>query len=272
MARRRRRKGESHTGTVIATVLVFAMSGILITGYAYLKVRAADNVVLDKTTLCPVDGPVSATAVLLDTTDPISRTTFLDLENEFEKQMSAVQVGGLLEIYGLTEEPGELIAIFSGCNPGDGSTVDELTSNPRIAQERWEEGYRKPLDGILVDINPDAPARRSPIMAAVQKIKLTLFDSARARDIPKRLVIASDMIEHTNLYSQYRSGVGYESYKESDARQAFRTSLDDVMVTFLNFQRQGAKFDAREHGEFWAEWVADHSGQYERWIRLEGVN
>lgn len=270
MARRRRRRRESNAGTLVATALVVAMSGILLGGYAYLKVRAADNVVLDESSLCPVDGPVSATAVLLDTTDPISRTTFLDLQNEFEKQMADVPVGGLIEIYALTDKPGELTAIFSGCNPG--SEGDIWTENPEHIRRRWEDSYRKPLDRILVDINPDASAAQSPIMAAIQKIKLTLFDSSRARDIPKRLVIASDMIEHTDRYSQYRSGIDYGAYEASEASRDFGTSLDGVLVTFLNFQRADSRFGSMEHGEFWARWVVDHGGQYERWVKLEGVS
>jgi hypothetical protein len=272
MARGRRRKSNGNAGTVMAAAGVSALSVVLLVGLGYLYYVASGREPLDQETLCPASGPKTVTAVLFDTTDPISPTTLEDLVNRFRQTVSSVPVGGLVEIYELTETPGEVSKLFDGCNPGDGSTVDQWTNNPARRQKQWEEVFKKPLDKVPGEIGSGQSASQSPIMAAIQKIKLSLFDADYANDVHKSLIVASDMIEHTELYSQYRSGVDYAEYLKSDARRQYGTSLDGVDMTILYVERAKLPFGSREHAEFWAQWVQSNSGNLQRVTRLEGLN
>ncbi|MEY9097990.1 hypothetical protein ABIA24_000899 [Sinorhizobium fredii] len=271
MARRRRRKSGNSAGPIIAAVLLGVLSLVILGGFIYLKVKAGSNPELDKASLCPVDGPKEITAVLLDVTDPISQATALDLRNEFQAIVSAVPVGGLVQVYTLTETEGELNRTFSGCNPGSGENVDEWTSNPRIAQKRWEEGFQKPLDEIAKRLDEGAAGQQSPIMAGIQKINLEVFGAPQHRAIPKQLVVASDMIEHTAAFSMYRDGAQYDRFEESPARDRFRTALDGTAVRILDFQRPGLDFDAEQLADFWKNWVGNNRGAAYRFTRLEGI-
>jgi hypothetical protein len=272
MARSRRRgRASGNTGTVVAAVALFAVSAALLAGLGYLYYSASRQTLLDKETLCPVTGPVAVTAVLFDTTDPISATTRSDLINRFRQTVSEVPVGGLVEISELTETPGEISVIFEGCNPGDGSTVDQWTNNPARRQKQWEDAFDKPLDDVPGEIGSGTSASQSPIMAAIQKIKLTLFDRL-AVDAPKNLIVVSDMIEHTNLYSQYKDGLDYDKYLKTDASREYRTALDGVGLTILYVERAKLPFDSRDHAEFWARWIQSNGGNLQRVVRLEGLN
>lgn len=244
----------------------------LIGGLSYLYARASSQTKLDKETLCPLDGPVAVTALLIDTTDPISETTLLDAKNRFRKAVSDIPVGGLLEIYGLTEKPGDLIKMFDGCNPGDGSTVDEWTSNPARRQRQWEEAFSKPLDDVSNRIPDGQAGNQSPIMAAIQNIKLTVFDRFGKPSMPRQLIVASDMIEHTGLYSQYKSGIDYETYAKSPANREYRTTLDGIDVAIWYIDREVKPFAGRDHLEFWAEWIQRSHGNIMPSPRLEGMN
>jgi hypothetical protein len=269
--RRHRRSGGGTAATAGIAILAIVIAALL-GGLGYFKWQASQHVALDPKTYCPVTGPGSATAVLLDLTDAISATTLQDLKNRFQDLVPTIPEGGLLAIYGLTEHPGELIRLFDACNPGDGSNVDPITSNPKLARQRWEEGYHRPFDRFMSDLGTHGPAARSPIMAGIQQIKLTLFDSQQARNIDKRLVVVSDMIEHTDVYSQYKSGFGYDAFERSRARDMFRTSLKDVPVTVLFIPRLKLASDPADRADFWAKWFQVSGAADVKIVRLEGVN
>lgn len=271
MARRKRRsRGGSSAGLIIATVCLAVLSLGIVGGYGWLRYKASANVAVDQASLCPVGGPKSETAILLDVTDPISDTTALDLRNQFQKIVADVPVGGAIDIYALTAKEGELIQTFHGCNPGSGANVDEWTSNPRLAQARWEKGFQKPLADIAGKLSVGEAGKLSPIMAAIQKINLEVFASA-APGMPKHLYIASDMLEHTDAFSNYRDGASYQKFQASPARDKYRTSLDGVMVRILAFQRPNTKFSMEDLGGFWAQWVKNNNGYFDGFVRLEGI-
>ncbi len=271
MARRsRRRKSGNSIGLIISGILFVFLSVGGLGSFFYLKFSAS-NVVLDKATLCPVDGPTEITAILLDVTDPISDTTALDLRNQFQSEVSSVQVGGLIQVYTLTENSGQLGLTFSGCNPGAGANSNSWTSNPRLAQERWEKGFQKPLAEVSIRMTDASSGKQSPIMAGIQKINLEAFSAPQYKALPKRLIIASDMIEHTSTFSNYRDGVDYDKFEKSAARDQFRTSLSGVSVRLLDFQRPGLKFDGLQLAEFWTKWIGANGGQMDGFVRLEGV-
>lgn len=272
MARRGRRKTRGSTGLIIGSLSLIALSLGIIGAFAFLKMQASGNIALDKGTLCPVTGPTSVTAVLFDTTDPITPTTQRDLKNQFQKIIAALPVGDLLEIYNMTDHPGELQSVFSGCNPGDGSTISEWTSNPRLARKRWEEAFDKPLRTLEERIGNNQQLSQSPIMADIQKVKIQLFDKPGIAAVRKSLIIASDMIEHTAAYSQYKSGIDYHEYEASSAKREYRTDLDGVGVTILYFERRSSKFNPKDHIAFWDSWVSGNRGEILRVTRLEGLN
>ena len=266
------RKKSSGAGPIIGGSLAVVASIALASGLGYLALNAYSRPGINKETKCPETGPVSVTAFLIDTTDPISKKTLTDAKNRFEAEIGSIAVGELLEIYGLTEKSGELKTMFAGCNPGDGSTVDQWTNNPRLRQRQWEEAFGKPLEEVSGNLEKGQGGNQSPIMAAIQSIKLQVFDKYNKLDIPKQMIVMSDMIEHTDLYSQYKSGIDFGTYKATPAYADFRTSLDNVEVSIWYIDRGLKRFNGPQHMEFWAEWVMDNRGTFGSSRRLEGVN
>lgn len=258
-------------GLIVLGILAILLCIAIVVGYLFLRTKAESQVALDKASLCPVDGPRSVTAVLLDVTDPISDATSLDLRNEFQEVVAKIPVGGLLQVYALTEDEGRLSQTFSGCNPGSGDTVDEWTSNPRLAQNRWEQGFQKPLQQLSGKLSEAASGRQSPIMAGIQRINLEAFGLPAYRDLPKTLIVASDMIEHTSAFSMYSAGASFSRFESSEARNRFRTPLDGINVRVLEFQRPSMKFSAEDLAGFWNQWVGSNAGTMTSFKRLQGI-
>jgi len=276
MARRRRsnrRRGGIGAGR-IAAITMLATATVALTGaFGWLYFDAKTHAPLDKDTHCPATGATSITAVLFDTTDPLPEVTLADLENKFADVVQTIEPGGYLWIGTLSGTPSEVPKLYARCNPGDRDSVDWKTQNPKKRQELWENDFRKPLDGIFDRIRNGIPADRSPIMAGIQQVKLSVFDKVQTSGdaVPKRLIVASDMIENTEDYSQYSSGVSVAAYKDSRASEKYWTNLDGVEVTVLYVNRPDKPFKGPEHGEFWFDWVSSNKGKWGGMERLEGL-
>ncbi|PTM90142.1 hypothetical protein [Mycoplana dimorpha] len=267
--RRRKRNSDVSVGAVIGAILLVLIIIGSVGAFFYLRERAKQVATLDSE-LCPADGPTSITAVLLDITDPISDITKVDLKRQFQKTVAHIEKGGLIEVYTLTDREGSLTRTYRGCNPGDGESADELISNRKRIQARWEEAFDKPLKEIEKQIGEGSEGKQSPIMAGVQRIVIESFSDSKLDDSMKTLIVASDMVEHTRAFSIYKSGTDYATFEKSGARDKFRTPLDGIGVKVLAFQRENTK-TLQELPEFWLQWVSANGGEWIGFERLAGL-
>jgi hypothetical protein len=179
---------------------------------------------------------------------------------------------GRLELRTLSPTvPGGRI-VFDKCNPGDGSNLSQLVANPEMAKRKWADGFKKPLEAALVTEMAASAADMSPIMATIQQIAVDRFTGRAAASIPKRLIVVSDMIEHTPEYSQYRGDLTYDRFKRSPAYRRVRTDLNGATVTIEYVQRLKPPIDSVAHMAFWEEWVRDNGGEWGSVERLQGAN
>ncbi|MBY5400997.1 hypothetical protein [Rhizobium leguminosarum] len=272
MAARRKRKsrrGGSSVGPIIGIIaLALAIAGA-VGGYSMLwyKARAAPTLDAD---LCPEGGATSATAVLLDVTDPISEITKLDLKREFQRIVADVEQHGLIEVYLLTDVESKPDRTFHGCNPGDSESADPWTSNPKKIQQRWDRAFNQPLKKIEEQMGDGTSSKQSPIMAGIQRIVIDSFTDAKLDGKPKRLIVASDMMEFTPAFSMYKSGADFKAFESSAARNKFRTPLDGVDVKLLFFQRESSAA-LKNLPEFWATWIGSNHGNFSGIERLTGT-
>ncbi|WLD97109.1 hypothetical protein PX860_01035 [Agrobacterium leguminum] len=271
MARRKRRKTNGSIGAIVLGTLLLLLTAAIAGGFGFLYFKASNQVALNETTLCPITSPTSITAVLIDVSDPISPVTEKDLRNRFGELKDSIPVGGQIVIYELTDEAGKLNQVFMRCNPGSGDEADELISNPRFVQKRWEDGFDAPLKKISEGIGTGNSSDQSPILGGIQTINLEAFGNHDYAKLPKRLIVASDMIEHTSNFSMYRTGIAYDKFEATSAPQTFRTPLDNVAVEVWEFVRPGVSFSATDLSEFWAKWLKANGASSTRFIQLQGV-
>lgn len=272
MAARRKRRSRGRgtsKGVIFSIAVLIAVIVLALSGYGILMMRARSAPTLEAD-LCPETGASSATVVLLDVTDPIAEITKLDLKRGFQRIVDQVEQHGLIEVYFLTGVEGNLERTFHGCNPGSGDNADPWTSNPKKIQQRWENAFSKPLQNIENKMGDSSSSKQSPIMAGVQRIVLETFADPRLDDKPKRLIVASDMMEFTPAFSMYKSGADLKAFEASSARDKFRTPLDNINVSLMFFQRAGVN-SIKGLPDFWAGWITANRGQVENIERLTGT-
>jgi hypothetical protein len=252
-------------------VLTVLALGVLAAG-AFVYATVARPPVLDQSSLCPVDGPHAVTVVLLDSTDEIPDIAKREVKTVLVDLAEAMPAYELLEIRLLDPNLPGGRSIFAKCNPGDGSGLSEYTANPRLAKERWLDGFRQPLDQALESGFRPAPGKVSPIMGTIQRIAVDRFTGRNAETIPKSLVVISDMLEHEPDYSQYSGDLSYARFKASRAYKKVQTDLHGADVLIYYIQRQtGRPINSADHIQFWADWIRDNNGRFKQASKLQGV-
>jgi hypothetical protein len=271
MPRRRSRNPVDLRKHVLGGVLAAVALGIL-AGGAYVYATIERPPALDHTSLCPLIGPRSITVVLLDSTDEIPDITKREIRTMLVDRAETLPTYELLEIRLLDPKAAGGRMIFSRCNPGDGSELSEYTANPRLAKQRWMDGFREPLDQALEQGFRPAPGKTSPIMETIQRIAVERFTGRTVEEIPKSLVVISDMLEHGPDYSQYTGDLSYGRFKGSSAYKRLQTDLHGADVQIYYIQRlTGRTINSVDHIRFWAEWVRDNNGRFKQANKLQGM-
>ncbi len=245
--------------------------GLLAAG-AYVYATVARPPTLDETSLCPVDGPRAVDVVLLDSTDEIPDAAKKEIRSALSDMAETLAPYELLEIRLLDAKTPDGRMIFSKCNPGDGSGLSEYTANPRLARQRWLEEFRSPLDSALDASFAPLPGKTSPIMETIQRIALERFTGRNVENVPKTLVLVSDMLQHGADYSQYTGDLSFDRFKASRAYKNVRTDLHGANVIIYYIQRKTAKpINSADHIRFWADWIHDNNGRLKEANKLQGV-
>lgn len=271
-ASRRRSRSSGELGKhLLGGALTALALGVLATG-AYVYATLAPPPALDARSLCPVDGPHSVTVVLLDSTDEIPDIAKREIRTTLVDMAETLPTYELLEIRLLDPKLVGGRLIFSKCNPGDGSNLTAYTANPRLAKQRWMDGFRAPLDAALEAGFKPAPGKTSPIMETIQRIAVERFTGRNVEPVSKSLVVISDMLEHGPDYSQYSGDLSYDRFKGSVAYKKVQTDLHGAGVEIYYIQRQNARpFNSVDHIRFWTKWITDNNGRFKQATKLQGV-
>jgi hypothetical protein len=144
----RRSRGSTETAKYVlaAVLMLLALSASGAFLFGWMKVKPPPK--LDQTSYCPIDGPYSIIVILIDSSDPLPDPAVKEVKTKLFDTADALEPYGLLEIRVLNAA-GTGHVIFSRCNPGDGSNLNEFTGNPALALKRWHESFRAPLEKIL---------------------------------------------------------------------------------------------------------------------------
>src|SRR5690606_34075213 len=109
----------------------------------------------------------------------------------------------------------------------------------------------------------------SPILESIQSVALTSF--ARAPDRPRRLVVISDMLQHTEDLSHYRGEHNFLAFRASPRWRRLRPDLAGVEVEiFYVWRDTGLDVQGASHVQFWRDVITEAGGRLVRVEALEG--
>ncbi|HUY67707.1 MAG TPA: hypothetical protein VMV79_00210 [Alphaproteobacteria bacterium] len=271
----RRDKKATQARKAVAVLFILSLV-VAAVGYAYLTGQAALRP-LDPKTFCPTDaeGPSSVTAILIDRTDTFSLVQQAAIRERLNELKDQTPRYGLIEVYAVEPTQQKLLQPeFTMCNPGKGENISKWTGNPHLVEERWQKLFATPLQSLFDTILGGGTANISPIMESIQSIAVTSLGTPElaAKNIPRRLIIISDLLQYVKDYSQYRPLGNFAQFKTTPYYQSVRADLSGVSVAFWYVRRQKTlPLQGEKHLAFWRAYIADQGGTVDKVWDVPGL-
>jgi hypothetical protein len=266
MAEQRRAK-EVRRGLIQFGLAIAAIAGVAAVYFS----AASSQRALDPVTLCP-DDPTSITVLLVDVTDPMNLPQQQDFLNQLTGLKNSIPRYGQLTIMQVNSTGEKLLSpIITRCSPGTVADIDPLKGNPQKVQKQWTSGFSEPLDGVFKEIVRASGAERSPIMESVQSAALTEFQKPGRQNMPKRLIVASDLLQNTSGISFYKSLPSPEEFIRSKPFRRVRTDLRGVDVELWQLQRlDSSRTQPRALADLWTSAIEQQGGSVTRIYNVSG--
>ncbi|MDD5493748.1 MAG: hypothetical protein PHG36_03645 [Dehalococcoidia bacterium] len=235
---------------IIVTLIVIAGVGT----YFYRKSNALG---LDKKTFCPESGATSVTALLIDATDSLSIQQKKAFSDEFQILRDSIPLHGRLDLYFIHSTQSSLLQpIVSLCNPGHGDEINPLVGNPPHVERTWQKGFGQPLEREISQLLDASPENKSPILESIQSVVLTSLSEPTVRNKPKKLIVVSDLMQHTSNLSLYRGTVNAEALIKNRSFDRIKSDLRDIDISVWMLARENALGRAKL-ADFWQRVFAE---------------
>ncbi len=157
----------------------------------------------DPETLCLMGETPPHTIVMIDRTEVrYSPDQARRINGVMQEARHSLDIGERLSLFELNHR-GEIRNTnrFSVCNPGRGDQINPLYRNPNRVQMRYEALFDRPLDRALDGLLDLIDSPVTPLLESLAELgNREDFDHTVPR---RRIVLISDMLQNTQLYSVY---------------------------------------------------------------------
>jgi hypothetical protein len=262
MATYRRRSDSSG----IAILLVLALAAVAALGGVWFVMSGPspyDGV--DTATFCRKEGNSSITVVLIDTTDPLTPQQNERLINELEKVRASIPRFDKIALYALHPKNADGVTrqLVEACNPGSSAEADSFRENAKIVGQKYAKIFDAPFRAALDSVLKSGQGDTSPIIEAIEDATIKTFGKLNnSQYSTRKLIIVSDMVQHTSSISLYRDVPQFPQFQNTDAFKMHRPVLKNVAVEVWEINRSGAASGQRAKiADFWSKYFVAQGGQ-----------
>ena len=248
-----------------------AVLGVVLVVGAFYFMIASSRRTLDPETLCPAK-PDSVTVLLVDVTDPMNTAQRQDFANQLARLKNSIPRYGKL-IIAKVGSTGEklLVPVITRCNPGTADDVSATTGDPAAVQKQWQDGFDRPLTDAFDRLATASRADQSPILESIQSVALTELQKPGLEKTPKRLLVASDLLQNTGDVSFYHALPEPRAFIDGPVFRRLRTDLRGVEVELWMLERgDAASTQPRALAELWERMIDAEGGDVRRIYNVSG--
>lgn len=205
-----------------------------------------------------VGTPTVSTVVLIDHSEVVSQQTLREIQaRALSFVLDSVSENERVSVFSVNElSKHSLVPIVSICRPRQRG--NRMTESVKLIQKRFDESFRKPLDTALAVV--PGGGLESPVAQAITDLTLTHYLGAKRN----RLLVFSDMLEHTSEFSLYtcrnRESV-IAAYRASKQGAQERPQFRNTVVRLNVIPRLDQHPEVlRCRDRLWAWFFGDNSG------------
>ena len=196
--------------------------------------------------------PPGHTVVLIDQTDPLGRRQIDYVKTLILLEYERLKTGERLTVRPIDADPDSTAREFSRCRVRRGADVLGIGANPEMIEADFRRIVGRPLNEYLNGLADVPTAEASPILETIA----TAVDSPDfGPNVPeRRLIIVSDMAQHSDQSSQYGQPDSYGLSPQ--ARDFLARNMAGVHVRVHYVRRPAlAPLQTAAHREFWSNWL-----------------
>lgn len=210
---------------------------------------------------CRIDRKDPAhTVVLIDQSDPFSPND-MDWVRQLidEEARSLPKYGRLTVLMPNARSPFDPKVLHAACSSGSPDRANPILSNPRMVADAFRKGFYEPLMAEVDKALEDTRQPASPLTEALYSVADRADFQSGMRN--RRLVVVSDLMQHSDGFSFYRKGANYGAFRETDLAQDM-ARLEGVEVVARIVPRQMYDLPMGEVKAFWRAYFRDTGARY----------
>lgn len=238
MVRKRSRKSKKNRNSISSSGIAGLILGVIaIFGIATFIFMRSTIVppVIDEKTLCDTTRKIdSVVAILIDTTDQLSKASASHAEHYIDLLVSNLPSNSAIAVYEITDNTGGLIEpVISLCKPDDGSNANSIVSSPEIIRKNFQNKFSFPLREKLKIVMSNNESNTTPLIESIQSAVVETFLEHNGAT-SKQIIVISDLLQHSDLYSFYREVPSFDGFvkKSSETGRGF-VDLKGIKMHFL---------------------------------------
>lgn len=212
-------------------------------------------------TACRVDRKDPAhTVLLIDQSDPFNPNDFGWVREFMDAEARRLpKYGRLTVVTPNSADPYDPVYVYAKCSPGSIEDANPILQNPRMIDDTWREYFYEPLKDSVEATLTDTEQPSSPLSEAIYAV----LDRADFQPTQpgRRFVLVSDLVQHSDSFSFYRSGADYEGFE--DTRLAGEIpGMDGVEVVARIVPRQNYDLPLADVKAFWTAYFDQAGATY----------
>ena len=278
-SKKRRSKSSGGIGSILAIMGAICVLIALVGAGAYLAMNTEREVALNDD-LCPKAGARGTVAILLDTTDELAKVTKTEVKTRILDIQNSLERFYRVAVYTLSEDGLNTKPLASICNPGRLDQMDDLarqgfTANPAMIERKYQEFEQVIKSSIDSVFAKKFDAAQSPLLSSLQELYGILpspakVDTERYPAGGNEIIFVSDLLEHTEVFSIYRTGIDLGAYDASRAKEKYGRSYNAIDLTFWTVGRNRDAFNTLELMNFWSKVFVKDFNNSPKFHRLPG--
>ena len=277
--KQRRNRSSGGVGSIVAIIGAICILTALVGAGAYLAMNTEKEVALNDD-LCPKAGARGTVAILLDTTDELAKVTKTEVKTRILDIQNSLERFYRVAVYTLSEDGLNTKPLASICNPGRLDQMGDLarqgfTANPAMIERKYQEFEKVIINAVDSVFAKQFDAAQSPLLSSLQElysilptpapIEGELFPAGR-----NEIIFVSDLLEHTDVFSVYRTGIDLGAYDVSRAKEKYGRSYNAIDLMFWTVGRNRDAFSTLELMNFWSKVFVKDFNNSPKFHRLPG--
>jgi hypothetical protein len=243
-------------------VIVGCIAIIGIVGLVYLSVTNPTKKI-NQRSMCIIDEPYTdILAIIIDSTDSIPARSSRQAEEYFRQAILELPINSLVTLYKIDEtNESHALPVLIMCRPDDGTHANSMTSNPKLIQKMFQTQFWKPVNQVLTSLIKQQPSKSSPIIESIQSAVIESFQ-ANQNTGQDRIIVLSDLLQHSNLFSHYGVLPNFENYQQKTKKSGLGSlNLDNIHVELLIIPRSIPLGSRQNLIQFWADFLKGHKAK-----------